>query len=94
MKFVNSLKFRLALILLLVSLVPLLALASYQLTQYISEITKNTRNQEIEIAKTNAEIIDTWVNSKLMQLAELYKSYPDFNEMELNEIMDILKITE
>ncbi|NLC39384.1 MAG: hypothetical protein GX763_00520 [Clostridiaceae bacterium] len=94
MKFVNSLKFRLALILLLVSLVPLLALASYQLTQYISEITNNTRNQEIEIAKTNAEIIDTWVNSKLMQLAELYKSYPDFNEMELNEIMDILKITE
>lgn len=92
MKFVNSLKFRLALILLLVSLVPLLALASYQLTQYISEITNNTRNQEIEIAKTNAEIIDTWVNSKLMQLAELYKSYPDFNEMELNEIMDILKI--
>lgn len=89
---INSLKFRLVLILLLVALVPLLALASFQLTQYISEITENTRNQEIEIAATNAAIIDSWVNSKQMQLVRLYESYPDFSDMELKEIMDTLKI--
>ncbi len=90
--FFNSLKFRLTLILLLVALIPLLALASFQLSQYITDITENTRNQEIEIANTNAMIIDSWVNSKMMQLVELYKAYPDFNNMEMKEIMDILKI--
>ena len=80
--FVNSLKFRLIFIFLVVALVPLLALASFQLSQYVSEVTENTKSHEIEIAGTNAEIIDSWVNSKLMQLVRLYESYPDFNNME------------
>jgi predicted PurR-regulated permease PerM len=75
--FFNSLKFRLTLILLLVALIPLLALASFQLSQYITDITENTRNQEIEIANTNAMIIDSWVNSKMMQLVEIINSRSD-----------------
>lgn len=83
--FINSLKFRLTLIFLLVALVPLLALAAFQLDQFVSEVTENITSQEIEIAGTNAEIIDSWVNSKLMQLVSLYESYPDFNNMEPSE---------
>lgn len=90
--FINSLKFRLTLIFLLVALVPLLALAAFQLDQFVSEVTENITSQEIEIAGTNADIIDSWVNSKLMQLVSLYESYPDFNNMEPSEVMDILKI--
>jgi regulator of RNase E activity RraB len=61
----------------LVALIPLLALASFQLSQYITDITENTRNQEIEIANTNAMIIDSWVNSKMMQLVEIINSRSD-----------------
>ncbi|HQD31899.1 MAG TPA: hypothetical protein PLY59_09965, partial [Clostridiales bacterium] len=78
-------KFRLTLIFLLVALVPLLALAAFQLDQFVSEVTENITSQEIEIAGTNAEIIDSWVNSILMQLVSLYESYPDFNNMEPSE---------
>ena len=92
MRFANSLKFRLTLIFLAVALVPLLALASFQQARYVSEITENTMSREMEIAATNAGIIDNWVNSKLMQLVRLYEYHPEYNDQQLNEIMDILKI--
>lgn len=92
MKTINSLKFRLILTLLAVALVPLLALASFQLSQYMTEITENIRTQEAEIASTNAKIIDSWVNSKILQLTELYKAHPEFNDMDMRGIMDILRI--
>lgn len=92
MRFFNSLKFRLVLTLLAVALIPLLTLASYQLSQYMTEITENIKNQEMEIASSNAEIIDSWVNSKMMQLVELYKAHPEFNTMDKKEIMLTLRI--
>lgn len=92
MRFFNSLKFRLIITLLSVALIPLLLLASYQLSQYMTEITENIKQQEIEIASTNAKIIDSWVNSKTLQLVELYKAHPEFNNMDKKEIMDTLKI--
>ena len=92
MKFINTLKFRLTIILLCVALIPLLALASYQLSKYVSETTKGIMTQEIAVASSNAMIIDSWVNSKTMQLTELYKAHPEFSGMDMKGIMDILKI--
>lgn len=92
MKFIDSLKFRLILILLCVALIPLLTLASFQLSQYMSEITENIKVHEIEIASSNAKVIDSWVNSKRMQLTELYKAHPEFSNMNMEEIMSTLKI--
>ena len=92
MKFINSLKFRLIIILLCVALIPLLTLASYQLSQYVSETTKGIMTQEIAIASSNAMITDSWVNSKTMQLTELYKAHAEFSDMDMKEIMNILKI--
>ncbi len=92
MKFIDSLKFRLILILLCVALIPLLTLASFQLSQYMSEITENIKVHEIEIASSNAKVIDSWVNSKAMQLTELYKAHPEFSNMNMEEIMSTLKI--
>ena len=71
MRFIYSLKFRLILILLCVALVPLLTLASFQLSQYMTEVTENIKTHEIEIASSNAKIIDSWVYSKTMQLTEI-----------------------
>ncbi len=92
MGFIYSLKFRLILILLCVALVPLLILASFQLSQYMTEVTENIKTHEIEIASSNAKIIDSWVNSKTMQLTELYKAHPEFSDMNMEEIMSTLKI--
>lgn len=92
MGFIYSLKFRLILILLCVALVPLLILASFQLSQYMTEVTENIKTHEIEIASSNAKIIDSWVNSKTMQLTELYKAHPEFSDMNMEEIMFTLKI--
>ena len=58
----------------------------------MSEINANIETQEIEIARSNAKQIDSWINSKVMQLTELYKAYPDFSGSSLEEIMNVLKI--
>lgn len=92
LRFISSLKFRLILTLLIVALIPLLALATFQLSQYMTEITENIKNQEIQIASSNAQLIDSWVNSKTMQLVELYKAHPEFNNMDMKEIMLTLRI--
>jgi len=91
-KFYYSLKFRLIIIFVCVSLIPLLILASYQLSQYMSEINANIETQEIEIARSNAKQIDSWINSKVMQLAELYDANPEFSGLSMEEIMHVLKI--
>lgn len=92
MKLVQSLKFKLILIILCVTFIPLLILSSFQLTQYLKEITENIKTHEIELADSNARVIDSWINSKVMQLTELYKAYPEFSDMEKEEIMSTLKI--
>lgn len=92
MRFFNSLKFRLILILLCVALIPLLMLASFQLSQYMTEITQSIKTQEIEIASSNAKIIDNWINSKTLHLVELNKAHPEFSEMDMKKTMNTLKI--
>ncbi len=92
MKFIHTLKFRLIAILLCVALIPLLILASYQLTQYLTETTESIKYQEIEIARSNAKAMDSWINSKVMQLTELYGAYLEFSEMDKEEIMHTLRI--
>lgn len=92
MRFMNSLKFRLILILICVALIPLLILASIQLSQYRTEITENIKAQELELALSNAELIDSWINSKVSQLTEVYKAHPEFSDMNMEEIMNTLRI--
>lgn len=58
----------------------------------MTEVTENIKTHEIEIASSNAKIIDSWVNSKTMQLTELYKAHPEFSDMNMEEIMFTLKI--
>ncbi len=92
MRFIHSLKFRLLVIILCVSLIPLLILATFQLSQYLAETTNNIKAQEIEIARSNAKIMDSWINSKVLELTELYSAHPEFSDMSMEKIMDILRI--
>ncbi|HEX3029486.1 MAG TPA: methyl-accepting chemotaxis protein [Clostridia bacterium] len=92
MRFIHTLKFRLLLIILCVALIPLLILASYQLSQYLDETTNNIKAQEIEIARSNAKVMDSWINSKVMELTELYSAHSEFSDMNMEKIMDTLRI--
>lgn len=72
MKFINSLRFKLVLVLLSLSLIPLFVLAAYQFTQYRTYTEESIKLRELEIVNNSVNTIDTWINSKVMQLTELY----------------------
>ena len=91
MKFYNSIRFRIMLILVCVSLTPLLILGNYQLIKYWSMTTENIKAKEMESASQNAKIIDTWINSKVMQLTEMYSNHPEYNKMDFDTIMKTLR---
>ncbi len=92
MKFYNSLKFKLICTLLAIALIPLLVLAFIQLNQFTNSVTDNIQTNEIQIATSNGDEIDSWVNSKVSQLKEILKSHPEFKTKDMNEIIPILKI--
>lgn len=58
----------------------------------MTEITQSIKTQEIEIASSNAKIIDNWINSKTLHLVELNKAHPEFSEMDMKKTMNTLKI--
>jgi len=89
---IHSLKLRLIVILLCVALIPILILASFQLTQYWTDITENMRTHELEIAQSNVKVTESWVNAKVSQLTELYKAHPEFSKMNMEEIMFTLSV--
>lgn len=92
MKFFNSLKFKLIIVLLSLSLIPLFVLASYQFTQYRSYTEESIKLQELEIVNNSVNTIDSWINSKVMQLTELYAAHPEFKEMNKEKMMSSLRV--
>lgn len=92
MKFINSLRFKLVFVLLSLSLIPLFVLATYQFTQYRTYTEESIRMREIEIVNNSVNTIDSWINSKVMQLTELYAAHPEFKEMNKEKIMSNLKV--
>lgn len=92
MKFFNSLRFKLVLIILCIALIPLVSLAYFQLSQFDTTISDSIKVQEDEIANSNADRMNDWIDSKISQLAVLLKAHPEFKEMDKQEIMSVLKV--
>lgn len=92
MRFVQSLKFKLFIILLAVSLIPLGVLAVFQFENFNKIISTNLKAEEMQLANTNAKQIDAWVNSKISQLTSLLEVHPEFKSMNLNEVMQLEKV--
>ena len=90
MKFFNSLKFKLTVMLICVALIPLLCLSVFQLNQLSSMVNKNIQENELGIANSNVNIINTWIDSKVSQLTEIYKAHPEFVNMDKIKINQIL----
>jgi Tfp pilus assembly protein PilX len=74
---IHSLKLRLIVILLCVALIPILILASFQLTQYWTDITENMRTHELEIAQSNVKVTESWVNARCHSSQSSIKPTPN-----------------
>jgi methyl-accepting chemotaxis protein len=92
MKLIHSLKFRLALILLTISLIPLLVLSVFQVSKLNSAVSDNIERNEMTIAEDKVAAINTWLNSKTIQLSEFIAAHPEIikDKIDKNNIVSIL----
>jgi methyl-accepting chemotaxis protein len=90
MKFYHSLRFKLILILISVSLIPILSLSLFQLTQFHSEINNNIKEKELALADATVHSVSSWLDSKVSQLSELNKAHPEFKDLDKTLINSIL----
>src|SRR5471030_1421472 len=91
MRFYNSLRFKLTMVLICISIIPLLCLSAFQLNQFNSVVNNNIMEHELSIAYESVNNISTWIDSKESQLTEIYKAHPEFVNMDTNAINLILK---
>ncbi|CAM4443823.1 methyl-accepting chemotaxis protein [Paenibacillus tarimensis] len=82
-KMFKSLRFKLTLIILLLTLVPLLSLAAIQMDQFKSQLTSSINEKEIDLAESNAAATDRWLHSKISATQKLLTSTPDFHEQDI-----------
>lgn len=90
MKFINTLKFKLTLILLGIAAIPLFTVSLYQFIQIDKVATKSITAQVTEMAGTTANTLEWWLNSKVLQLTNTLEANPEFSHMQLPEINAIL----
>jgi methyl-accepting chemotaxis protein len=90
MKFTNTIKFKLILALLSIAAIPLFIMSIYQLIQIDKTATNNIKAQVTEMAGTTTSTLDWWLSSKVSQLTNTVEANPEFLQMELDEINEIL----
>lgn len=91
MKIFNSLRFKLTMVLICLSLIPLFSLSLFQINQFTSLVDSNIKKNEIGIANSTVNEMNIWVNGKVSQLTEIYKAHPEFSNMDANAINSVLK---
>ncbi|WP_438448903.1 methyl-accepting chemotaxis protein [Gorillibacterium sp. sgz5001074] len=81
MSFFRTLRFRLTAMILLMVLLPLIGLASFQIQESKSRLTDNIRFQEELLAHTTAMNINHWLQSKVNVLNKLLQDNPNLAVM-------------
>jgi len=86
-------KIRLKLILIMmgIALIPLIGISSFQLSQFNQSVTNNIQQQVAEIARSNSNIMDTWISNKISLFENILKAHPEFKNTDASEINSILK---
>ncbi|KZL93611.1 methyl-accepting chemotaxis protein [Clostridium magnum] len=87
----TSLKSKLLLFFLIVSLIPLIVSLLFQCFYFYNTNTQSIENYESDIAKTNTQTINLWLNNSVSTLTTLYKSHPEFKNADKDKIVPILK---
>jgi len=91
MKFYNSLKFNLTLVILLIALVPLVGLSIYQLNQYDRTVKGGITVQGQQLANSNQNLMDIWMSSKTSELTKLLENHPEFKNLDTTQIVPLIK---
>ncbi len=91
MRLFNSLKFKLILVILAVTLIPLVFVSTFMFKSFNNMLIRNIEIQDVKIASSNAEALNKWIDGKVSQLGELLKAHPEFKKMDLEEIIPTLK---
>ncbi len=91
MKFYHSLRFKVAALILTITIIPLLCLGLYQLFQFRESITNSIKSEEMALASSGSEKLDIWISSKISQMTEIYKAHPEFSDMPMTETNKILQ---
>ncbi|MCZ8521359.1 MULTISPECIES: methyl-accepting chemotaxis protein [Paenibacillus] len=81
-KNLKSLRFRLTMMILVLTLIPLVTLASIQMGQFKSQLTTSINDQEIGIATSNAQATDVWLHTKINAIQKVLQSNPGFSSMD------------
>lgn len=87
----TSLRSKLLLFFLIVSLVPLIASLLFECFYFYTINTKSIENYESDLAKTNTQTINLWINKSISTLSTLYKNHPEFKNPDKDKILPILK---
>ncbi|MGP0586290.1 methyl-accepting chemotaxis protein [Paenibacillus timonensis] len=78
--------FRLTLMILLVSLIPLSSIAYYQMDQFKQETTRNIEDKELTMAQTNANIVNDWMIKKLSAIQEVINNTENFDQLSISDM--------
>lgn len=88
----KSLKVKMTLLLLAVSLIPLLISMLILTSQSSSVVESDTKDQQMHLAELSASEINAWLNSKIGSIQSVVKAHPDFINGKANTILPVLKI--
>ncbi|PZE20589.1 methyl-accepting chemotaxis protein [Paenibacillus xerothermodurans] len=87
----NSIKTKLVVLFLLISLIPLLA-TTLILTEYSKRTTTaKAQEKQTSIVQSNASNIEYWVNHKITVVQEIMAAHPEFKNGDAGQILSVLK---
>lgn len=89
-QFIKGLRFRLTVLILLMSLVPLVGVSLFQMDQFRKETTKNIEEKELTLAHTNAEIVKDWLDKKITSMEQLVSNTEGFSSLEYAKIAELV----
>ncbi|WP_379137847.1 methyl-accepting chemotaxis protein [Paenibacillus sp. sgz500958] len=85
-KMVKGMRFRITVLIMIMSLVPLILISYIEMSQYDKETTSNISDKELTLARTNADIVDDWLGEKISNIEEVITNTKDFNKLSLEDV--------
>ncbi len=86
-----KIRFKLMLIIMCVSLIPLMCLSIFLLSQFSQTVENNIEDQVNEVAKSNSNVMETWISKKISLVENIVKAHPEFKNGNADEINPVLR---
>lgn len=85
MNITRTLRFRLTLLILMLTLIPLFSLAIFQINQFESGTTHSIDNQKLDLAESNITTIDRWLNTKVSAINEVLSATKGYYQLDASQ---------